>query len=33
MKNKMKLDFSLSEFISLCEQVSKNKENIKYGRD
>jgi hypothetical protein len=30
--NKMKLDFSLKEFIQLCEYVVKNKENIKYGR-
>lgn len=31
--NKMKLDFSLQEFISLCELVVTNKENIKYGRE
>lgn len=31
--NKMKLDFSIREFINLCEQVINNKENIKYGRD
>lgn len=31
--NKMKLDFSLSEFLQMCEQVTNNKENIKYGRE
>lgn len=31
--NKMKLDFSLSHFIDLCEEVATNKENIKYGRE
>jgi hypothetical protein len=31
--NKMKLDFSIQQFVVLCEQVVKNKENIKYGRD
>lgn len=31
--NKMKLDFSVSQLIELCEQVVANKENIKYGRD
>jgi hypothetical protein len=31
--NKMKLDFPLDQFIDLCEQVVKNKENIKYGRE
>ena len=31
--NKIKLDFSLKDFVSLCEQVVANKENIKYGRE
>jgi hypothetical protein len=31
--NKMKLDFPLSDFIRMCEQVAINKENIKKGRD
>lgn len=31
--NKMKLDFSLTEFLKLCEQVTNNKEKIKYGRE
>lgn len=31
--NKMKLDFSLKEFVQLCEYVARNKENIKYGRE
>jgi hypothetical protein len=31
--NKMKLDFSLSEFLMMCEQVTNNKEQINYGRD
>lgn len=31
--NKMKLDFKLSDFLDMCEQVTLNKENIKYGRD
>jgi len=31
--NKMKLDFPLSDFIQMCGRVTKNKENIKYGRD
>lgn len=30
--NKMKLDFPLQTFIKLCEEVVKNKENIRYGR-
>jgi hypothetical protein len=31
--NRMKLDFPLADFIKMCEQVTLNKENIKYGRD
>lgn len=29
----MKLDFSLNQFVELCEEVVTNKENIKYGRE
>lgn len=30
--NKMKLDFSLTEFIKLCESVATNKENIEWTK-
>lgn len=30
--NKMKLDFSLQDFINLCNLVVTNKENIRYGQ-